>query len=159
MRACGGCSKGAPANFEAPSGLGGCSDCAWASGTAPEARLGCSCTCSDCGSQGFSEGAWGCSRYPSPPLSSPVVAAPSSCRRIIPTRLYPHRQPVRAPWKSSLRRRRCKTFRSSLLSSPVMSCIPSPQPYLVHPAIHGLASCPPRRRRAVVSVLPCPRQS
>jgi len=51
-------------------------------------------------------------RYPSPPLtlsspvSSPVVAAPSSRRRVIPPRLYPHRQPVRAPCRSSLCGRR-----------------------------------------------------
>ena len=51
-------------------------------------------------------------RYPSPPLtlsspvSSPVVAAPSSRRPVIPPRLYPHRQPVRAPCRSSLCGRR-----------------------------------------------------
>ena len=111
---------------------------------------------------GFSEGAWGCSRYPSPPLSSPVVAAPSSCRRIIPTRLTLQ---VVAVWC-------CKTFRSAIMSSPVMSCIPSPQPCSPRHSRHRIvpASSSPRRRlRAAVptSVViastwppasPCPRR-
>ena len=42
----------------------------------------------------------------SSPVSSPVVAAPSSRRRVITPRLYPHRQPVRAPCRSSLCGRR-----------------------------------------------------
>ena len=60
--------------------------------------------------------------HPSSPLRHRVG-------RIIPTRLYPHRQPVRAPWKSSLRRRRCKTFRSSLFE---FTC------HVLHPKVHSL---------------------
>ena len=118
------------------SGPGGCSDCAWASATAAArlalgGAAGAALQRLRQPGWGCSEGAWGCSdcgseagastcqrrrlvassprRYPSPPrsspVSSPVVAAPSS-RRVIPPRLYPQRQPVRAPCKSSLCGRR-----------------------------------------------------
>ena len=146
------------------SGPGGCSDCAWASATAAArlalgGAAGAALQRLRQPGWGCSEGAWGCSdcgseagastcqrrrlvassprRYPSPPrsspVSSPVVAAPSS-RRVIPPRLYPQRQPVRAPCKSSLCGRRVvaaarKTifWKCHYMSSPVMSSIPSPQ--------------------------------
>ena len=90
-------------------------------------------------------------RYPSPPLalsspvSSPVVAAPSSRRRVIPPRLYPHRQPVRAPCRSSLCGRRVvvavarKTIFSKYHYEFTCHVLhPKSIHSLVHPAIHGI---------------------